>query len=246
MLPASKGRQKTCRPYGRHHWGSHPRRASRSTTIDLQPEATEKNMIYEIATLSVHLGAATNAIAGVGGVKAPGAKGTLLGCWSTEISELNQLVVLRGFTDHAELLAERECALGTTDPFDARDAIASLRFDSYAPFRFLPPGKPAKYGAVYEIRTYKLKHGGVPNTIAALGGCGTRATRTVAFVDCYVRARWSTAIHAHLALCQSRCPRRGACRLCSEGIWPPKGGPNWLTGDMRTVIGLPTAISPLT
>ena len=29
------------------------------------------------------------------------------------------------------------------------------------------------------------------------------------------------------------------------GIWPPKGGPEWLTGDMRSTIALPTAISPL-
>ena len=42
-----------------------------------------------------------------------------------------------------------------------------MDFDSYAPFPFLPSVKPGKYGAVYEIRTYKLKHGGVPNTIAA-------------------------------------------------------------------------------
>ena len=39
-------------------------------------------MIYEIATLTIKLGTAPKAIAGIGDyVKAPAAKGTLLGCW---------------------------------------------------------------------------------------------------------------------------------------------------------------------
>jgi hypothetical protein len=31
----------------------------------------------------------------------------------------------------------------------------------------------------------------------------------------------------------------------ARGVWPPKGGPDWLTGEMRSIIALPTAISPL-
>ena len=31
----------------------------------------------------------------------------------------------------------------------------------------------------------------------------------------------------------------------AKGIWPPKGAPEWLTGDMQSTIALPTAISPL-
>ena len=31
----------------------------------------------------------------------------------------------------------------------------------------------------------------------------------------------------------------------SDGIWPPKGGPQWLTHEMQSMIALPTAVSPL-
>jgi hypothetical protein len=203
-------------------------------------------MIHEIATLTIKLGTAPKAIAGIGDyVKAPAAKGTLLGCWTAEIGDLNQLMVLRSFADHAELLNERERILQTTEPFGAGDAIAAMDFDSYAPFPFLPPVKPGKYGAVYEIRTYKLKHGGVPNTIAA----------------------WETAIPERIKLSPlviamyalDGPPRfthiwpfvsldaRAAVRADSvaKGVWPPKGGPAWLTGEMHSTIALPTAISPL-
>jgi hypothetical protein len=203
-------------------------------------------MIYEIATLTIKLGTAPKAIAGIGDyVKAPAAKGTLLGCWATEIGDLNQLMVLRGFADHAELLNERERILQTTEPFGVGDAIAAMDFDSYAPFPFLPPVKPGKYGAVYEIRTYKLKHGGVPNTIAAWEAAVPE------------RIKLSPLVIAMYAL--DGPPRfthiwpfvnldaRAAVRADSvaKGIWPPKGGPAWLTGEMRSTIALPTAISPL-
>ncbi len=203
-------------------------------------------MIYEVATLTIKLSTAPKAMAGVAEyVEASAAKGTLLGCWSTEIAELNQLIVLRGFTDHAELLVERDRILQTTEPFGAGDAIAAMNFDSYAPFPFLPPVKPAKYGSVYEIRTYKVKHGGVPNTIAAWEAVVPE------------RAKLSPLVIAMYAL--DGPPRftdiwpfasldaRAAVRADSvaKGVWPPKGGPAWLTGEMHSTIALPTAILPL-
>ena len=40
---------------------------------------------------------------------------------------------------------------------------------------------------------------------------------------------------------------RGAIRADSvvKGAWPPKGGPDWLTGDMESTIGIAAPISPL-
>jgi NIPSNAP protein len=203
-------------------------------------------MIHEIATLTIKLGTAAKVVAGIGDtVKAPGARGALLGCWSTEIGDLNQILVLRGFADHAELLVERERTLRTTEPFGAGEAIAELTFDSYAPFPFLPPVKPGKYGAVYEIRTYRLKHGGVPNTIAAWEAAVPARTGlsplSIAMYALDGPPRF-THIWPYASL-----DARAAVRADSvaKGIWPPKGGPAWLTGEMRSVIGVPTAISPL-
>jgi len=31
----------------------------------------------------------------------------------------------------------------------------------------------------------------------------------------------------------------------AQGIWPPKGGPAWLTTAMTSTIAMPTAVSPL-
>jgi hypothetical protein len=203
-------------------------------------------MLYEIATLTVKLGAAAKAVAGIGEyVGAPEAKGTLLGCWASEIGELNQLLVLRSFGDHETCRGERERALRTTNPFNAGEAITRLSFDTYAPFSFLPPVVPGKYGSVYEIRTYRLKHGGIPRTIAAWEAAmperGKLSPLSIAMYALDGPPRF-THIWPFTSL-----DTRAAVRAESvaKGVWPPKGGPDWLTGEMRSIIALPTAISPL-
>ncbi|UPK32781.1 NIPSNAP family protein [Bradyrhizobium sp. 186] len=203
-------------------------------------------MLYEIATLTVKLGTAAKAVAGIGDyVGAPEAKGTLLGCWASEIGELNQLLVLRSFGDHEAWRGERERTLRTTNPFNAGEAITQMSFDTYAPFPFLPPVMPGKYGSVYEIRTYRLKHGGVPPTIAAWEAAmperGKLSPLSIAMYALDGPPRF-THIWPFASL-----DARAAVRAESvaKGVWPPKGGPDWLTGEMRSIVALPTAISPL-
>jgi hypothetical protein len=55
---------------------------------------------------------------------------------------------------------ERKRALFSANPFGAAEGLTGLEMDSYAPFPFLPPIVPGKYGKVYEFRTYQLKPGG--------------------------------------------------------------------------------------
>ncbi|WFU43332.1 NIPSNAP family protein [Bradyrhizobium sp. CB82] len=203
-------------------------------------------MLYEIATLTVKLGTAAKVVAGIGDyVRAPEANGTLLGCWTSEIGALNQLLVLRSFGDDAAWRDERERALRTADPFNAGEAITEMSFDTYAPFPFLPQVAPGKYGSVYEIRTYRLKHGGVPPTIAAWEAAmperGKLSPLSIAMYALDGPPRF-THIWPFASL-----DARAAVRAESvaKGVWPPKGGPDWLTGDMRSIIALPTAISPL-
>jgi hypothetical protein len=203
-------------------------------------------MRYEIATLTIRFGGAAKAAAGIESyVKASGAKGALLGCWSSEIGDLNQIFVLRSFANDDELQAERWRALSTQDVFGCGDVLAGVTFDSYAPFQFLPPVKTGKFGNVYEIRTYKLKHGGLQPTIAAWQAAmperGNISPLVIAMYALDGSPRF-THIWPFASL-----DARAAVRAESvaKGVWPPKGGPDWLTGEMRSVIALPMAFSPL-
>ena len=203
-------------------------------------------MLYEFAKITLEIGATPKAVAGIKDyVTDQAAKGTLLGCWSAEIGELNKVAVLRGFADAGELQAERKRMLESTDPFGCVAVTTQLEADGYAPFPFVPPVKIGSFGPIYEIRSYVLKPGGLPHTIAA----------------------WRAALPARLELSPNVIvmhtldgpPRfthiwpyrsleeRAAIRAksVSMGVWPPKGGPAHLA-VMTNGIWLPTEISPLT
>lgn len=203
-------------------------------------------MRYEITTLSIRLGTLGAVLQGIEAWhQAPEAKGRLLGCWTTEIGPLNDVILLRSFADQAALEAERQRAEASTSPFGAGDALRGLSAEAYAPFPFLPPVETGTFGPVYEIRTYRLKPGGVPPTLAAwqaaLPGRVTLSPLVIAMIALDGPARF-THIWPFASL-EERARIRA--ESVAKGFWPPKGGPDWLTGEMRSTIALPTAISPL-
>ncbi|MCO5973623.1 NIPSNAP family protein [Actinoallomurus soli] len=201
-------------------------------------------MLYELATLSVHLWSIPKLLPTLDRytVAAPG---RLLGCWETEIGEiLTRLLVLRGFADAEELSAERERLLLTDDPFDIGEHLVGMRLETYRMFDFVPDVEPGEYGSVYEFRTYELKIGGLAPTMAG----------------------WKAAVPARTAMYPLTAAMYGldgvprithiwpfpdfnariAIRKESydTGIWPPRNGPENIAHATST-IAIPTPISPL-
>lgn len=207
-------------------------------------------MYYELATMTLPFGTAAKAATSVQAYStAPEAAGELLGCWFTDIGQLNQMLVLRGFADLASLLAERERTQKSADPFGCGEVFQSLEQHSYNGFPWMKPVRPSAEsgisGPVYEIRTYGIKPGGVQATIdlweqyvparEALSPC------VVAMVALDGPLRF-TNIWAYPTLDARSKARADAV---AQGIWPPKGGPAYLTTSMTSTIALPTSVSPL-
>lgn len=207
-------------------------------------------MHYELATLTLPFGTAAQAASHVQSFcAAPDAGGELLGCWFTDIGPLNQMLVLRGFTDAASLQAERQRTQRSASPFGCGSLYQALDLYSYRGFGWMKPVRPSAEsgitGPVYEIRTYGIQPGGVQPTIdlwaqylpprEALSPC------VVAMVALDGPLRF-TNIWAYPSLDARSKARADAV---AQGIWPPKGGPAWLTTAMTSTIALPTAVSPL-
>ena len=207
-------------------------------------------MYYELATMTLPFGTAGTAAANVQAfASAPEAKGELLACWFTDIGVLNQMIVLRGFANEQDLLAERERTQHNVSPFGCGEIFQSLEQHSYKGFPWMKPVRPSAEsgisGPVYEIRTYGIKPGGLQPTIdlweqyvpprEALSPC------VVAMVALDGPLRF-TNIWAYPTLDARSQARADAV---AQGIWPPKGGPAHLTTAMVSTIALPTAVSPL-
>ena len=206
------------------------------------------SMYYELATLTLPFGTAAQAAKNVETFAAQG-QGELLGCWFTDIGTLNQMVVLRGFHDLASLQAERQRTQLNASPFGCGDIFQSLEQHSYQGFPWMKPVRPSAesgiHGPVYEIRTYGIKPGGVQPTLdlweQAVPAREKLSPCVVAMVALDGPLRF-TNIWAYPSL-----DARSKARADSvaQGIWPPKGGPAWLTTAMTSTIAMPTAVSPL-
>ena len=207
-------------------------------------------MYYDLATMTLPFGTAAQAATAIKTYAAePQARGELLGCWFTDIGVLNQMLVLRGFDSLADLQAERQRTQQSADPFGCGAIAQALVQDSYQGFPWMQPVRPSAesgiHGPVYEIRTYGIKPGGVQPTIdlwaQSVPARHAVSPCVIAMVAIDGPLRF-TNIWAYPSI-QARTQARADA--VAQGIWPPKGGPAWLTTAMTSTIALATATSPL-
>jgi NIPSNAP len=185
------------------------------------------NEFYELASLACPmLGTSEVAKAARDWVAAPDATGTILGCWRTEFGTLGRLLILRSFDTLDALHQERRRALLSANPFNAGRLITALEMDSYQRFPFLPPAPLGPYDDVYEFRTYKLKPGGLPPTLAGWEAAIVPAQEYTAHLVINMYALDGPPRITHIwgfeSLAQRASLRRNAF---SAGVWPPKNGP---------------------
>lgn len=205
----------------------------------------QQRIRYEIATLAYRLPDAARAVDGIRPwVDGPDAHGELLGVWQTEHGVLGRTLVLRGFRDDAELGRERDRARRGGRPFGAGPHLTDLAMHGYAPFPFVPPVRPGRFGNVYEIRDYHLVPGGLPPTVDGwrqrLPGRHRVDPITVVMwaldgPDRIVQIWPFASLDERIAIRQA---------LGRDGMWPPPGGPEHIK-EATSAIGLPLDFSPL-
>lgn len=202
--------------------------------------------LFEIITLKTVLfgtGAAAEGIQSWLG--APGAKGTLLGAWAPDIGALNDVMLLRQFDAAEDMITERTRARLSDNPFGCMEHLRGWTADSYIPLDFTLPVVPGEYGKVYEIRTYQPKLNGMAPTIEkwreAVPVRTGYSPLTIAMYSLDGPTRftqiWPYASANHRAEIRAK--------TVADGIWPPKGGPAWLTGEMTSTLAVPLPYSPL-
>lgn len=200
---------------------------------------------YELATLTVKVGAAAGAAPAIADyVAAPEAKGRLLGAWMTEIGRLNEIIVLRGFDSRDDLVAEQERGRMSANPFGCAEMLTGLTMDGYRPFDFIPPVETGVFGPVYEIRSYITRTNGIGATQERWRkAVPTRTTYSPLIVAMYTidGAPRFTHIWPYRSLDERQSIR---AKALADGVWPPKGGADWLV-EMTSTVALPLDFSPL-
>jgi len=201
---------------------------------------------YEIATLQLSMGAAGKAAHAIQAFcNESDAKGKLLGAFTTEVGPLNQVILLRGFANESDLASERKRTLTSSNPFGSSEWMSELTLETYSPFPFLKPVETGAFGPIYELRSYVYKHGGLPHILKAWEDAVPERAKisplTIALYSLDGRPR-ITHIWPYKTP-NERFELRA--QSVAKSVWPPKGGPDWLTSDMRSSLIVPLPISPL-
>ncbi|MGC1818943.1 MAG: NIPSNAP family protein [Casimicrobiaceae bacterium] len=203
-------------------------------------------MRLDVATLSIHTGKAAAVQSRVEQYfKAGQGAGTLCASWTTEIGDLNRVLVLRAFDDSVALHAERERMLVSGDIFGASEYLIDVAFEAYAPFPYFPPQLSGSFGGVYEFRVYRIKPSGIKPVLAAWEMALPPRTRLSPIVFVGYALDGVTPRMLHICPYRDLAERtRVRAEAVASGEWPPKGGPDWLT-VMDSTICVPAAFSPL-
>lgn len=202
--------------------------------------------LYQLINITIKMGTTATVATGIQSFyQDTAAKGKLLGVFFSDIGQLNQVVVLRSYSSQQELDDETARLAAQENLFDTSENIIKYSVENFAGFDFLPEVEVGEFGPVYEIRTYELKHGGVPHVLEAWKNAVPTRTQysklTIAMYALDGTPR-IVSIWPYSSLNERSEVR---AKSVADGIWPPKGGPQWLTHEMQSMIALPTSVSPL-
>ena len=172
-------------------------------------------------------------------------EGELLGAWRTEIGELFQIKLLRCYDSIAAIDKERMRALSSAKPFGIEDPTVQLQLERYERFPFLSEIAPKEFGRFYEFRTYFLKPGGLPPTLAGWKAAIAPAHEYTDHLVVNMYALDGLPRITHIWVF-SNLEQRAALRArhYAAGLWPPKGAPEQVARATSTIC-IPESYSPL-
>lgn len=200
----------------------------------------------ELATLSIRTATAAAALQGIERYMAryTGA-GTLAGVWTAEIGGLNRILMLRSFDGTDDLLDERARVIESGDFFGASGELVDCTFETWAPYPFVKPQLSGALGAFYEVRVYGIKPAGMRPTLAAWEAAIPARVKLSPIVVAAYALDGATPRMLHVCPYADLGERtRIRAEAVSSDVWPPKGGPDWLT-VMQSTIAVPAKFSPL-
>jgi hypothetical protein len=170
--------------------------------------------------------------------------GELIACLHAELGALNQILMLRHYASEASLTADRSKIVESGEGFGIGDLTVATTMDTYVPFPFIEPIRPSRYGAVYEVRTYELKPGGLPATIEAWRQSVPGRVKLSPLLAAMYTISGAVPRFMHIwPYADLEARRRIRAQAIESGVWPPPGGPEHIAAQQSDIF-LPTPFSP--
>lgn len=202
-------------------------------------------MAYDVTLIALRPGTMPCALPKLQQALSTGA-GKLLACWTTDIGQLNQILVIREFDSAEAAAAAREAMVMSESPLGVGEFAISATSDSYAPLPFLAPLQPGTYGPFFEVRTYLMKPGVVTGNIDRWQKALPERIKRSPLLIAMNSVSGVTTRFIHIWPYQSMDERYSVrTKAVKDGIWPPPGGGEATLLDQKNDIYVPTAFSPI-
>ena len=200
-------------------------------------------MLYELTTAEVRPGTLGAAVRRIGDTFAQSdTPSRLLGCWTTEIGQVNEIVSLSVLQEGALISHD---AAGHWLTSGLAEFLVSARLEHLRLFPFLPDVEPGSYGRVYELRSYLMKPGTTQETIERWEKALPKRMERSKILGAFYAVSGPLQKFVHIWPYDSAEHRqRTRDDAVSAGIWPPKGGAERLL-HMQNSLLVPTSFSPL-
>jgi len=207
----------------------------------------EALMRHDVAKLDFQIGKVPAALERIReAVSSPKRRGKLLACWTAEIGELNQVLIISGYDNDAHLVEDRDQTILGGNPFGVGEFLTGMEFDTYVQMPFLPPLSPGAHGPFYEVRVYRFTPGGVAPTIALWGETIAARAQLSPLLAAMYGLDGVTPRFMHIWPYKDLNSRQAIrAKASATKVWPPKGGHANLE-TMSSRIYLPASFSPLT
>jgi hypothetical protein len=203
-------------------------------------------MLYDLTTLSLlpnTLGAVLPLLPET--YKNFSSTGTPLGCFSCEFGVLNRFTFLTAYEDAQQLAAERARLMQTENPYGIGAYLGGINSTAFEPLFFMKPFEPGEYGPFYEIRTYTLSPGGLPETADAWSKVVERRNEMSHLLMVMGSVEGAPQKMVHIWPYKTIEDRvKARAQASKEGIWPPPGSSVKLT-SLQSELFVATSFSGL-
>ena len=200
--------------------------------------------IYELTTIELAPGA-VHRVTELLQAQLGGRSNHLLGVWTTEIGQVNNVVVLHRYESDDLTAATSNAFKRASWLHPLSEVIVDIQTDQFRLFPYVTDPAPGTYGPLYEMRSYLFRPGRLDELIESWREpLKQRVELSLAPLVMYAITGpllkfvhiWPYADFAERA--------RVRQRSVSDGIWPPKNGPSRLLKQESSLL-TPTAFSPM-
>ena len=169
----------------------------------------------------------------------------LAAMWTTEIGPLNQVIHVWGYDNGAERSRIRaEAVKAGVWPPKTSEFIQDMRSEILEPLPFSPALTPSSHGPWFEMRSYTLKAGGIPQMAENWGKHLPGRLKLSPLIGVFTSDIGGLNQWVHIWAYKSLDERVAVRKKAMEGgIWPPPGPSPTIRQETKML--LPASFSPI-